>query len=100
MVGIGGIVSVGGVASVLCHVVSFTDVTAMTFNHNLGTLNVAISIYDASESQIIADLVQIIDANNINLQFNRPQTGKVVIIACGGNDTNLEEAKRYALLVS
>ena len=87
-------------ASGLCHSANFVGVTSTTISHNLGTTNVVVSIYDASENQIIADLVNIVDANNVTLQFNRPQTGKAVIVACGGNDTNLCEAKQYALLMS
>jgi hypothetical protein len=98
--GASGVSGGGGSTSGLCYAANFTAITSTTLNHNLGTTNVVVSVYDASDNQIIADLVSVLDTNNITLQFNRPQTGKAVIVACGGNDTNLCEAKRYALLVS
>jgi len=93
-------VSGGTTASGLCFAADFTGITASTITHNLGTTNVVIDVFDASDNQMHPDAVSIIDINNISLAFNTPQTGKVVIVACGGNNTNLEEAKRYALLVS
>ena len=98
--GASGVSGGGGSTSGLCYAADFAAVTSTTINHNLGTTNVVIDVFDASDNKLLADRVGIVDLNNVILEFNRPQTGKVVIVACGGNDTNLCEAKRYALLVS
>lgn len=96
--GVGG--GGGGSTSGLCYAADFTSITSSTINHNLGTTNVVVDVFDASDNKLLADRVGVVDLNNIILEFNRPQTGKVVIVACGGNDTNMEECRRYALLVS
>ncbi|MCV0439802.1 MAG: hypothetical protein K5880_14335 [Hydrogenophaga sp.] len=98
--GASGVSGGGGSASGLCYAADFPAVTSTTITHNLGTTNVVVDVFDASDNKMIADGVSIVDLNSISLRFNSPQRGKVVIVACGGNDTNLEECKRYALLVS
>jgi len=90
----------GGSTSGLCYSASFSDITSSTIEHNLGTTNVVANVFNASDEQMIPDSLTIVDLNNVSLSFNSPQSGKVVIVACGGNDSNLCEAKRYALLVS
>lgn len=79
---------------------TFTSVTSTTIAHNLGTNNVVTSVYDSADNQMFPDSLNVVDVNNILLGFNVPQTGKIVIAACGGNDNNFEECRRYALLVS
>ena len=93
-------VSGGGSTSGLCYAADFTSITSSTITHNLGTTNVVVDVFDASDNKMLADRVGIVDINNVILEFNRPQTGKIVVMACGGNDTNTEECRRYALLVS
>jgi len=90
----------GGSTSGLCFTESFTAVTSTTVTHNLGTTDVVVDIFDASNNKLFADRVGIVDLNNVILEFNTPQTGKVVILGCGGTNTNTEECRRYALLVS
>ena len=108
MVGVGNIVSVGGggggsAGGTLCYSESFVSVTSITLNHNLSSLNVIIEVFDASDNKILADRVGIVDLNNVIIEFNRPQTGKAVLVACISDVSATEllcEAKRYALLVS
>jgi hypothetical protein len=94
--GVGG----GGTASGVCYTETFTSQTSVTANHGLGTANVVVNVFDASDDQMLPDRLNIVDTNNVLVQFNRPQTGKIVIVGCGGDDTNFELCKRYALLVS
>lgn len=98
--GASGVGGGGGSTSGLCYAEDFAAVTSITVNHNLGTTNIVTNVFDSSDNQMFADRVGIVDINNIIILFNTPQTGKVVVMACGGNDANLCEAKRYALLVS
>lgn len=98
--GASGVSGGGGSTSGLCYAADFASITSSTITHNLGTTNVVVDIFDASDNKLLADRVGIVDLNNVIIEFNRPQTGKVVILACGGNDTNMEECRRYALLVS
>jgi hypothetical protein len=92
--------ALSGVIGNDCYVESFSNITNTTINHNLGTVDVIIDVFDASSNKVLADRVGIIDINNVILEFNRPQTGKVVIVSCGGENSNMEECRRYALLVS
>lgn len=95
-----GASGVGGGGSA-CFSQTFTDQTSLTVTHSLGSSNVVVNVFDSSDNKILVDLINIVDTNNVLLQFNGPQTGKVVIVSCGGSgDSNLCEAKRYALLVS
>jgi hypothetical protein len=86
--------------AVSCFTETFTDVTSTTINHGLGTSSVITNVFDSSDNQLHPDSLNIVDTNNVLLGFNRPQTGKIVIVACGGNESNFEECRRYALLVS
>jgi len=83
-----------------CFADSFTSVTSTTITHSLGTSDVVVSVFDAGDNVMIPDVINVIDINSISLQFNTPQTGRVVIAGCGGTNTNFEECRRYALLVS
>lgn len=49
-------------------------------NHGLASTNVQYSIW-ADNHSIIADDVEIIDANNIVVSFGAPQLGKIIIVA-------------------
>jgi hypothetical protein len=96
---------INGAASsgTLCYSESFTSVTSVTATHNLGSTDLVINVFDASDNQMFADRVGIVDLNNAVIEFNTPQTGKVVIVACISDVSATEllcEAKRYALLVS
>lgn len=96
---------INGAASsgTLCYSESFVSQTSVTLTHNLGSTDVVVEVFDASDNKILADRVGIVDLNNVILEFNRPQTGKAVLVACISDVSATEllcEAKRYALLVS
>jgi hypothetical protein len=63
---------------------SFTSVTSRTINHNFGTKNVLVSVYDGGDQQIIPSSVTTTDANNIDITFDVATTGRAVV-AKGGH---------------
>lgn len=49
-------------------------------NHNLGTEDVIVMIWDASNEAIIPNTIEIVDVNNITITFSPAQSGRAVII--------------------
>lgn len=49
-------------------------------NHALGTDDVMVIVYDASDEVIIPDKIILTDANNLSIEFTPVQSGKAVII--------------------
>ena len=72
----------GGFATM--YVQAFSAATSWQVNHNLNTTHVVVSIWDNSTTanEITPDRTRIITANQINVSFNTPQAGKVVVIGC------------------
>lgn len=62
--------------------VSFSSVTGVVVNHNLGSVDVLVQVRDNStpKQQIIPDKVIHTDSNNITLQFNSQRSGRVTVI--------------------
>lgn len=60
----------------------FVSMTSGVFDHNFGTRDVVVSIYDVSlpPRAIIPDNIVLENFNQISVIFNRPQTGRIVII--------------------
>lgn len=86
----------------ICFSETFTNVTSTTLNHNLSSTEIIIDVFDGSNNQMLPDGVNIVDADNVTITFNSPQTGKAVIVACVSDVSAtalLCEAKRYAFLV-
>ena len=63
---------------------SFTSVTSRTINHNFGTKNVLVSVYDGGDQQIIPSSITTTDANNVDITFDVSTTGRAVV-AKGGH---------------
>ena len=59
----------------------FTSVTSLVVTHNLGSTNVIVAVYDASENQILPSDVTIDSVNQLTLTFSATTTGRVVIVA-------------------
>lgn len=61
---------------------SFSNVTSGVFTHNLGTLDVIVQIYDDQLPRrwLLPDEIVVDDINRVSVLFNRPQSGRVVII--------------------
>lgn len=62
---------------------SFTAVTSVSVNHNLGQKYVTVQIYDENDVLIDADSVTLSDDNNLVVTFGVATTGKIVVT--GGN---------------
>ena len=73
----------GSGSSVNKFAATFVGITSGLFTHNLGTLDVLVQVYDApggGGKVIIPDQIVVENDVQISLRFNRPQSGKVVII--------------------
>ena len=68
------------IGSALKYVVHFTDSSDIMIEHNLGTTDLSISIFDSDNHMILADDVQIMDENTIRVKFTTLVSGKIVII--------------------
>lgn len=63
---------------------TFTAQTSVAMNHNLGTSNVVVECYDASNIQVSYATFSITDLNNVTVTFFSPQTGRCVVNGFGG----------------
>jgi hypothetical protein len=63
---------------------TFTSVTSTTVNHNFGTKNVLVSVYDGNDQQVIPASITTTDNNNIDITFAEVTTGRAVV-AKGGH---------------
>lgn len=61
---VGGAVSGGTYSTTWAGVIG---IVGTTVNHNLGSLNVIVSVYDADGKQVFIDDIDIVDANNVTL---------------------------------
>ena len=62
---------------------SFIDITSGVFTHNLGTLDVLVQVRDretGGATVIIPDMIIVENLNQVSVLFNRPQSGRIVII--------------------
>jgi hypothetical protein len=63
---------------------NFTNQTSVTILHNLDTENLIVSVYDQTSTQIIPDVVRIVNQSEVLVQFITPTTGYIVL-AKGGH---------------
>ena len=63
---------------------TFTNVTSSIVNHNFGTKNVLVTVYNSSDEQIIPSSIVTTDLNNITVTFDTVSSGRVVV-AKGGH---------------
>lgn len=61
---------------------SFSSITSGVFTHGLGSLDVIVQVYNDQVPRrwLIPDQIVIDNINQVSLIFNRPQSGRVVII--------------------
>ncbi len=76
---------------------SFTSQTSVVVNHNFGTRNILVSVYDNIFNQIIPASVVLTDTDNVTIGFDNPTSGTVVVAKGGhvvsgssNNTSNLE----------
>ena len=80
-----------------CYTESFNAITSGNFVHNLGTQNLLVQVIDnhSPPRQIFTDGISYDTLDSISVLFNRPQSGKVIVIACGsvGGTTTSQRAE-------
>lgn len=74
-----GTVCTGG-STVSKYAAPFSNITNMTFTHGLGTEDVIVQVYDTNKQVILPDAIVVENSNQISVSFNRPQSGRVVVI--------------------
>jgi hypothetical protein len=69
-----------------CHTEFFGPTTSGFFTHNLGTRNLVVQVIDngSPPAWILPDKIIYDTLDAISVLFNAPQTGRVVILSCGG----------------
>jgi len=60
---------------------SLTAVTNITITHSLNDSKPIVQVYDSLNEQVTPDVIDVIDADNVNLQFSAPFTGFVIVHA-------------------
>ncbi len=60
---------------------SYTASTTWVVAHSLGTLNVLVSTYNASDEQVIPNTIEIVNSDTVNITFSVATAGRVVVIA-------------------
>ncbi len=80
-----GQIFIGAVSTGACFAEEFTEQTILTVNHSLGTQNVVVQVQNTDRDVILPDNVRATDGNNVQVNFNRPQSGHVFVQACGAN---------------
>lgn len=63
---------------------TFTSVTSSTVNHNLDTDRPLVQVYNTDAEQIVPKVVKILNNNNVIVEFDTPESGKIVV-AKGGH---------------
>ena len=65
-----------------CYSENFTNSDTWVINHNLGTQNVIVMLYDNSGAplKVDADDIALTDTNNVTATFNTRETGKAVVM--------------------
>ena len=71
-----------GASGVSKFAASFSSITSGIFTHGFGTLDVLVQVYDdrSPRRQMIPDEIKIENSNQVSVLFNRPQSGRVVIV--------------------
>jgi hypothetical protein len=59
---------------------SFSNITSGTFTHSFNTLDVIVQVFNVERQVIHPDTILVDNGDQVSVLFNRPQSGKVVII--------------------
>lgn len=65
-----------------------------TITHNLGTTLPSVQVYGADNKVVYPDDIEIISNNVVNVSFNRPQTGRAVVLT--GNQSGMPRTQYAA----
>lgn len=63
---------------------SFANTSSITINHNLDTQNIIVSVYDSIRDQIIPQTTNLVDNDNVRVDFANTSSG-FVVVAKGGH---------------
>ena len=58
---------------------SFTAQTTVTVTHNLGDVNPLVQVYDSNNEQITPNVIDVIDGNNVQVDFSSSTTGFITV---------------------
>lgn len=72
--------AIGGNSGVRKAILSFTEQTTWTVEHNLNSENVIIQAFDENKYVLLPNTMRIVDANTVELTFNTAQTGVARVI--------------------
>jgi len=72
--------SISGTSSVSKFSAPFTNITSGIFTHSFDTLDVIVQVFDSNRHMILPDSIVIENGDQVSVTFNRPQSGKVVVI--------------------
>lgn len=72
--------SLSGASSVSKFAAPFTNITSGVFTHSFDTLDVIVQVYDTSRRLMLPDAIIVENGDQVSVLFNRPQSGRVVII--------------------
>ena len=70
-----------------CYSENFSSSTTWTVNHNLGTENVVVMVWNSSTTPkrwLIPDGISVTNSNTVSVTFNVPQDGQAVVVGCPG----------------
>jgi len=67
-----------------CYAETFSSQSTWTVNHNIGTTDVIVTVYDSNSPRlvIIPDEIATTSSNVVTVTFNQVTSGRVVIIGC------------------
>lgn len=72
--------ALSGTSSVSKFAAPFTSITSGVFTHSFNTLDVIVQVYDTSRRLMLPDAIIVENGDQVSVLFNRPQSGRVVII--------------------
>jgi hypothetical protein len=64
-----------------CYTETFASALSWTVTHNLGTTGIIVNVHDGTQ-MLFPDKIEISDANEIVVSFNRAQAGTATVIGC------------------
>lgn len=69
-----------------CFSAAFSSMVGATFTHNLNVTDVIVQTRDSAGNILTPEEITVVDANNVFVAFASAQTGRITIVACGGDN--------------
>lgn len=67
---------------------SFSNVSSLTLNHGLGSKNVVVACYDASDRLVNVNSIRVPTLQQAEVTFTTPQSGRCVVQGAGGMEVS------------